>query len=201
MHTITPGANVNEQIKSVSAIKKYPRARTKHNAAKARGRQIWRTIQNHGDDLVRLGLIGKESQTVISRMVLMQHLTPLEGQAARRYSFIIARFEKFCTLTRRNMKSQSYERAFGSDQELERHDRAGTTADYEEAARHCKKEYDKLMKVIGPYGSQAKSLLDDMCCSDMEIAADFRANLAVILRQVAKAFGVTEKPRTKRKVR
>lgn len=198
MHT-TIGATVNQEIKSVSAIKKYPRARTKQNHAKARGRQIWKAIQNHGDDLVRLGIIAKESQSALMRLVLMQHLTELEGQAGRRYAMIIARFEKFCTTTRRNAKSPAYERGFGSDQELERHERAGTIADYEDAADQAKYDYRRLMKVLEPYGSQAKSLLDDLCCSDIEPPPDYRSNIAIILGRVAKAFGVTAEPRRKGK--
>ena len=112
---------------------------------------------------------------------------------------IVARLERFCIPTRRNAKSPAYERAYGTDQELERHETNGTTADYEDAARHAKKEYEKLMKILGPYGSQAKSLLDDLCCSDIEPPANTRENIAVVLRQVAKGFGVTEAPRSNRR--
>lgn len=197
MHTT--GATVNQEIKSVSAVKRYPRARTKQNHAKARGRQIWKAIQHHGDDLVRLGIIAKESQSALSRMRLMTHLSGMEYEAGRRYALIIGRFERFCTDTRRNAKSPSYERGFGTDQELERHAMAGTTADYEDAAKDAKKEYRRLMKVLEPYGSQAKSLLDDLCCSDIEPPSTARENLAVVLRMVAKAFGVTEAPRSNRR--
>lgn len=190
---------VNEQIKSVSAVKRYPRAQTKRNHAKARGRQIWKMIQNKGDDLVKLGLLAKESQSALNRLRLETHITELEFQGGRRYAMIVARFEKFCTTTRRNVKSPSYERSFGSDQELQRHAQNGTMAEYEDAARHAKKEYEKLMKVLGPYGAQAKSLLDDLCCSDVEPPASYRENLAVVLRMVAKGFGVTEQARSNRR--
>jgi hypothetical protein len=195
MHSIT-GATVNEQIKSVSAIKKYPRARTKREHAKARGRQVWKMIQHQGDDMVKLGLLSKESQSALNRLRLMTHFTDLEYQAGRRYALIVGRFERFCTDTRRNAKSPSYERGFGSDQELERHATYGTLADYEQAARDARKEYDKLMRVIAPYGSQAKSMLDDLCCSDIEPPPEYRSNLGVVLRMVAKGFGVIEQPRS-----
>lgn len=191
---------MNETIKNVSAYKaKKPRDQRPARAKEARGRQIWKTLQHHGDDLIKLGIIAKESASSITRMVLLQHLTELEGEGAKRYAMVVARFEKFCTTTRRNTKSPSYERAFGTDQELERHERAGTTADYEEAARHCKKEYARLMKALAPYGAQGKSLLDDLCCSDVEPPAQTRANVAIMLRQVVKAFGVTERPRSNRR--
>lgn len=199
MHSITGATVVNDQIKSVSAIKRYPRAKTKQNHAKARGRQIWKSIQHHGDDMVRLGIIAKESQSSLNRMRLMTHLTDLEYEAGRRYALIIGRFEKFCTTTRRNAKSPSYERGFGTDQELERHAVNGTMGDYEDAARDAKREYEKLMKVLAPYGSQAKSLLDDLCCSDIEPPPNARDNLAVVLRMVAKGFGVTAAPRSNRR--
>lgn len=190
---------MNDQIKSVSAVTKYPRAKTKRNLAKARGRQIWKAIQNHGDDLVKLGIIAKETTSALGRLRIMTHLTDLEFEAGRRYSMILARFERFCTDTRRNAKSPSYERGFGADQELEHHEIMGTTADYEDAAKAAKKEYEKLMKILGPYGSQAKSLLDDLCCSDIEPPPNTRENVAVVLRMVAKGFGVTESPRSNRR--
>ena len=193
--------NVNEPIKSISAVKKYPRAKTKRNLAKARGRQMWKTIQNQGDDLVKLGIINKESQSALSRMRLMTHLTDLEYQAGRRYAMIVGRFERFCTDTRRNAKSQSYERGYGEDQTLERHFWNGTLGDYENEARDAKKEYAKLIKILDPYGSVAKSLLDDLCCSDIEPPPNTRDNVAVVLRMVAKGFGVTAAPRSNRRKR
>lgn len=198
MHT-TIGATVNQEIKSVSAIKP-PRKDARPGRAKhARGRATWKAIQNHGDDLIRVGQIAKETRSAITRYVLFEHLTALEGEGAKRYAYIVARFEKYCTEGRRTTKSPSYERAFGTDQEIERHQRAGTIADYEDAAKKARKEYDKLVKAIAPYGAVAKSALDDFCCSDIEPSDGFRKNLAVVLRVVVKAFGVTEAPRRKRR--
>lgn len=189
---------MNEQIKSVSAVrerKDQRPARARH----ARGRATWKAIEQHGDDLLRLGQIAKETRSAITRFVLFEHLTRLEGEAAKRYAYVVARFEKYCTDSRRNPKSPSYERAFGSDQELERRQIEGTIADYETAAKKARREYTKLMNAIGPYGKHTKSVLDDFCLSDIEPSADFRANLAVVLRVIAKKFGVTTTP--KRKVR
>lgn len=197
----TQGANVTEPIKSVSAVKKYPRAATSKDNARARGRRIWKDLADHGDDMVRLGQITKETRSVITRFVLFGHLTQIEGEAAKRYAYIVARFEKYCIPTKRDAKSPSYEKAFGSDQELERRERNGTMADYEDAAKDARRQYNKLIKVLGAYGSQTKSVLDDFCLSDVEPATEFRPNLAIVLRVVAKAFGVTAKPRLKRKVR
>lgn len=199
MLTGTGAFQVNEQIRGVSAIKP-PRDQRPARARHARGRATWRAIEQHGDDLIRLGQIAKETRSVITKMVLLEEITKLEGEAAKRYAYVIARFEKYCIGTRRTAKSPSFERAFGTDQELERRQTEGTIGDYEAAAKKAKREYNKLMDAIAPYGSQAKSLLDDMCCSDVEPPASYRANLAVILRMIAKKFGVTERPKPKRKV-
>lgn len=189
----TPGATiVNQTIKSVSAAKP-PRERKSRG-----GRVVWKRLQDHGDELFRLGLITKETRSAITRFVLFKHLTPLEGEAAKRYAYVIARFEKYCTEGKRTTKSPSYQKAFGADQELERHFLNGTTADYEAAARKAKREYNRLMQAIAPYGPQTKSALDDFCCSDIEPAADFRTNLAVVLSRVAKRLGVTANPRKRK---
>lgn len=190
MH-ITGALTVNQPIKTISAVKKYPRAKKSN----ARGRAIWNDLKHHGDDLIRLGHITKETRSALTRLVLFEHLSPLAGEAGKRYAYIVARFEKYCTEGRRNAKSPSYERAFGSDQELERRQIDGTIADYEASAKKARKEYNKLMNVISAYGSQAKSLLDDLCCSDIEPPTDYRSNISIILNRIAKKFGVTEAPR------
>lgn len=198
MLTGTGAIQVNEQFKGVSAVRP-PRDQRPARARQARGRATWRAIQDHGDDLIRLGQIAKETRSVITKMVLLENITKLEGEAAKRYAYVVARFEKYCTEGRRTAKSPSFERAFGSDQELERRQVEGTIADYEAAAKKARREYNKLMNVIAPYGAQAKSLLDDMCCGDIDPPASYHQNLAVVLRSIAKKFGVTERP--KRKVR
>jgi hypothetical protein len=162
------------------------------------GRTIWRNIDDHGDDLIKLGKIARETRSAIGCLFICEVITKVEAEAARRYAYIVARFEKYCVPTRRNNKSPSYEKAFGADQELERHNAAGTTADYEARARKAKREYDKLMKAIWIFGPAAKSVIDDLCCSDIEVASQFHANLAIVLRKIAKTFGITAEPRARR---
>lgn len=191
------------EVKSVSAVKKYPRAKRRG------GENVqWQRIRSNADDLHKVLRIGKEISSSITRLVLFKHLTETQGAAAMRYAYIVARFEKYCVETRRNVRSPSYERAFGTDQEIERLRMVPDgIADYERRARRAKRDYAKLMKVLEPFADRitgrntAKDVLDDLCLSDIEPASSYRQNLAIVLTAIVKAFGVTAQPRRNRRGR
>lgn len=177
--------------RSISAVKKYrdkPRggANVEH-----------KRLLSLSDEVLRAKGISKEVNSVIGRWLVYAHLTPLEAEAARRYAFIMARFDKHFTEGRRTAKSPSYERAFGSDQELERRAVDGTIGDYEAAAKKARRHYDKLAKVMGIFAdpltkrNALKNALDEMCCEDIEPPSAYREQIAAALRHVAEKFGVT----------
>jgi hypothetical protein len=179
---------VNAAIKSVSAVKKYPRAKPKRGGETV----IWHRYKSLDEEALAAYKISRELVSAIGRLMVHNHLTPLQAEAARRVAYIMARFEKYHVEGRRTARSPSFERAFGSDQELERlANEVDGIKEYEKRAKKARKDYEKLMKVLAPYGSQAKAVLDDLCCSDIEPPAQYRANIALVLSKVAKAFDVT----------
>ncbi|MET4187590.1 hypothetical protein ABIB86_000461 [Bradyrhizobium sp. JR1.7] len=189
---------VNEAIKSVSAVKRYPRAQKKRGGETV----IWHRYKSLDEEARNAYKISRELVSSIGRLMVHNHLTPLQAEAARRVAYVMARFEKFHVEGRRTARSPSFERAFGSDQTLERlANETDGIKEYETKARKARKDYEKLMKAISPYGSQAKNVLDDLCCSDVEPPAQYRQNIALVLSAVAKAFDVTVNVRRTRKVR
>lgn len=187
----TPGVNTLSEVKSVSAVKKYPRAH------KGRGGENvqWQRMKSLDASVLDAAKISRDAVSALGRLLLFKHLTPLQAEAGRRYAYIIARFEKYSVEGRRTTKSPAYERAYGSDQELER---LGNVPDgieqYEKRAKAARKDYDKLVKELNRFPG-AKNVLDDLCCSDIEPPADWRGNVGTVLSVVAKRFGVTVKLR------
>jgi hypothetical protein len=194
----TSGANTLSTLKSVSAVKKYPRAH------KGRGGENvqWHRIKSLDASVLDAAKISRDAASVLGRLLLFKHLTPLQAEAGRRYAYIVARFEKYSIEGRRTTKSPAYERAYGSDQELERLSNIPDgIAEYEKRAKNARRDYDKLMKELNRFPG-AKGVLDDLCCSDIEPPAEWRDNVATVLSVVAKRFGVSVKPRSnKRRVR
>lgn len=189
---------VNEAIKSVSAVKKYPRAK------KPRGGEnvLWKRIKSLDASVLDANRIGRDAASVIGRLLLFKHITPLQAEAARRYAYIMARFEKYSTEGSRSARSPAFERAYGKDQELERlaNEPDGIEV-YEKRAKQARKEYNRLIKVMRTFEDKltgrnvAKNVLDDMCCSDVEPPSQYRENVAQVLSAVASEFGVTVNPR------
>ncbi len=193
--TTREAITVNQPIKSVSAIKRYPRAK------KPRGGEtvLWHRLKSLDAAALDAHKISREVVSAIGRLLIHKHLTPLQAEAARRYAYIMARFEKYSTEGRRTARSPSFERAYGQDQELERlANEPDGISEYEKRAKKARHDYNKLVKVVGRFPG-AKNVLDDLCCSDIEPAPEYRSNAATVLDSVAKKFGVTVTPRRNRK--
>jgi hypothetical protein len=192
------GAEIVNQTggpKTISAVKKYPRSRER------KGENVqWKRLKSLSQEVLDANRIARDAASVIGRWFLFNHLTPFEAESARRYAYIMARFDKYFTEGRRSAKSQSYERAYGADQELERRGRDGTIAEYTDAAKKARKHYEKLTKILVHYQditgrNPLKDALDDMCCSDIEPPAGYRTEIAAVLRHIGHEFGVTVQSR------
>lgn len=182
--------------KAISAVKTYQRAKSPRKGENVQ----WKRIKSLDQSVFDANRIARDAASVIGRWLLFKHLTSLEAEAARRYAYIMARFDKYFTEGRRTAKSPSYERAFGEDQELERRAVEGTTADYEKSAKKAKKQYERLQKLLLPYvdimvRNPIKDALDQMCCEDIEPPAQYRNEIAAVLRHVAHEFGVSVQSR------
>lgn len=188
---------VNEPIRSISAVKKYARAKPKRGGETMQ----YKRIQSMSAAVLDANRIARDINSGIGRLFIHRHITPLQAEAARRYAYVMARYEKYYVEGRRSARSPSFERAYGQDQELERlhaNDPVHGIADYEDAALKALREYNKLQKVLAGFPG-AKNVLDDLCCSDIEPASQYRENMATVLSAVAKKFGVTETRRVHRK--
>lgn len=175
-------------VKSVSAVKKYARSKT----PKQRNARIaWKRIKDNIDDLVLKTGANPELGSVISRWVLFGHLNRAEAYAARMYGEIIGSYDRLYADTgKRTAKSPSYQRGTaGALDIIERHKANGTIADYEREVRKVRKRYDRIMKILAKF-PMAKDRLDDVCLHDVEIAAELRPHLKVILRLLGQEFGI-----------
>jgi hypothetical protein len=208
---------VNDQIKSVSAVKKRPsghQQRTKHRRGGENVR--WKRVTegfdaairelNHCapdklDELVKVIAAGKKITVPVTRLVYFGHLTVTQGMAARRYADIHRKFERFhMSAGSRSARSANLEPARNSeDQELERIINRGLLSEYEAAAKVAKREYKRVMKVLDGFRDPitgrnfAKDVLDNLCLSDVEPPSDTRASIGAVLSMIAKEFGIGEK--------
>jgi hypothetical protein len=198
------GAIVNDQPKSISAArpkKPGPHSRAKNNRGGANVQ--WKRITAAFDDhLQKLGA-NPAMTAPATRWVLFKHLTRTQGMAARRYADIVRAFERyFSEGGARSPRSANLEPVRKpSDDVLHRELMNGTIADYEADARKAKRQYHRLMKVLGKYADPvtgrnfAKDHLDLLCLEEKEPEAQFRGDIANVLSAVAKEFGLGEKRR------
>lgn len=186
--------------KSISAQYKRPKRPADSQRPSRKGENVeWKRIKAMSLDahLMDAKRISREVADVIGRWLLFKHLTPFQAEAARRYAFIMARFDRHFTEGRRSARSQSYERAYGEDQELERRAVEGTLDDYEKAAKKARKQYDRLQRILVHYSDPAtgrnlmKDALDQMCCENIEPPAQYREDIAKALTHIGHEFGVT----------
>jgi hypothetical protein len=187
---------VNETVgpKSISAKYQRPRHRERRPGANVEWKRIKR-LSMEGAVLEAVG-ISREAASVIGRWMLFGHISPLQAEAARRYAYIMARFDRYHTEGRRTARSPSYERAFGEDQELERRAFDGSLGDYEKKAKKAKRQYARLSKILSVYAdpitlrNPLKETLDQMCCEDVEPPTAHRLHVAASLSHIAQEFGV-----------
>lgn len=189
-------------IKSVSAVKKRPSGYQKRQNASRGGRNVlWKRVTStFDDDLVRFA---KNPAIVapLTRLVFFEHLTKRQGMAGRRYRSIMRKFERYhLAPLGRAPRSASLEPVRNiEDQELERHIRNCTMAEYEKDAKHAKKQYERVMKVLNRFADDvtgrnvAKDTLDDLVLADKEPPSELRASLGIVLSALADEFGIEDR--------
>lgn len=189
-------------IKSISAAKPS-RGSGQTRAKKKRGGEnvLWKRVTANFDEAVKKFAASPEIATPITRLVFFKHLTVKQGMAGRRYADIVGRFERYhVDKSQRTARSQSFEPVRGGeDQEVQRRILDGTISEYEAEGRKAKREYNRMKKVLDRYADPvtgrnvAKNVLDDLCLSQIEPPAQYRANLASVLEAMANEFAVRDK--------
>lgn len=187
--------------KSISAQK--PKREGGHSRAKKRRgpeNVLWKRVTASFDDAVKRFAADPAIVAPLTRLVFFKHLTVRQGMAGRRYADVMRTYERFHVAgAQRSTRAQNLEPMRGADQEIERRIRNGTIAEYERDARHAKRDYKRMMKVLDRYADPvtgrnvAKDVLDNLCLSDAEPPAQWRSNLGVVLTAIADEFAVKEK--------
>jgi hypothetical protein len=198
------GVAVSEQVKSISAVQPSRgsgqtrgRRRSKRDAANI----LWKRVTASYDEDVARFAKNPALVSPITRWVLFGHITSLQGMGARRYGDIVRDFERYTMPPMaRSPRSANLEPSTKSDdQEIEKRIQNGSIDDYEADARHAKRQYRRLMKVLNRYAdpvtgrNYAKDHLDSLCLADREPDAQFRKDIAGVLTAVAKEFGLDQK--------
>lgn len=193
------GVTVSITEAQAEAQRRYNRNRNKNQRANVQ----WRRLKDNFDELVAKAGANPEIGSVVTRWVLYGHLSKPEGLAGRLVGEIIGRYERYWNahgLTRTS-RSQSYERGTGGmSDEIARHEANGTLREYERRAKRAKKRYEKLCSIImSRFGDAAWETIVEVCVSDREVDTRLRADVAVVLRVVAREFGLIEAAGRKRR--
>lgn len=194
---------VNEQIKSISAVKPArPSGHQQRRKRLAGGRNVlWKRVTASFDDAVKKFAANPAIAAPLTRLVFFEHLTITQGMAGRRYADIMRAFERYhMAAGSRSARSANLEPVRkADDQELERRARDGSMEDYLAEAKYAGRQHKRLMKVLGRFAdpitgrNYAKDQLDNLCLNDQEPESADRAGIAVVLSLIAKEFGVNEK--------
>lgn len=187
--------------KSISAQK--PKREGGHSRAKKRRgpeNVLWKRVTANFDEAVKRWAADPAIVAPLTRLVFFKHLTVRQGMAGRRYADVMRDYERYhVAAAQRAPRAQNMEPVRGADQELQRHHLNGTMKEYEMDARAAKRAYKRMMRVLNTYADPitgrniAKNVVDDLCLSDIEPPAQWRANLATVLSAIADEFGVMEK--------
>lgn len=195
------GAVMHDQVKSVSAVR--PKRESGHARAKKRRgghNVIWKRITASWDAELKAFGANPAMVAPLSRWALYGHLTVKQAMAGRRYAYIVRRFERYCLpAASRSARSANLEPLRAEDQEIEKRINLGTLDQYESDAAEAKRHYRKAMRVLDKFAdnltgrNMAKDTLDTLCLSEEEPPAQYRRATALVLEELAKAFGIEER--------
>lgn len=149
---------------------------------------IWRRIVDNKDPFMKIGM-APDFATVINRLHLFGVLTVSEKMAAWRYGEILGRHDRYHGLQRRQMVTPAYDRGFGREDEVVRHEAQGTIKAYERRARVARKDWVRIQKCVP---ESAKQYLDEVCIYDREISSLLHEDLKRVLGRISKEFGIME---------
>jgi hypothetical protein len=192
------GAISVSELKSISAVKP-PRPSGAQQRRKRRGghNMIWKRIETSYEELKKFGA-DPAMVAPLTRWVVTDILTNVQGAAGQRYAQIVRKFERYhLSASSRTPRSAALEPSRGgADDELEKEIRKGTLGQFQADAKKAKRQYLRLMKVLARYAdpltgrNPAKDHLDTLCLADQEPPAAIRKDIAVVLSAIAKEFSI-----------
>lgn len=152
---------------------------------------VMHRIYDNWDDLKRMG-VNEDFGTVIGKLFVLEIITKHQATAARIFATVMGRFDRYHGTPNRNAKAPAYERGCGRgrDDEIERHEAAGTLSEYEKRAKRARKAYNKLVNWIP--SDSARRLLDEVCILDVyPTDQKTQRDVAALLGVIANKFGLT----------
>jgi len=180
--TTTPG---------VSPPHRYPSGKKKAESQPrhAGHHTLWRRHRDNWDGMIKQGH-NPMWGTVIGKLYLDGHITEFEASAARLFSELAGRYDRYFGTTRRTVPSPAYQSGLGGrDDEVERHEKQGTTKEYERRANKARKAWEKINRSIP--NAHARDVIEEVCLYDREINSACHADLKILLGDIAKRFGFT----------
>jgi hypothetical protein len=168
---------------------RYPSGQTKGKHDKRDDRVVlWRRIKDHA---VRMGA-DPDMGSVIGRLSLAGILTDSESAAAIWAAETIGRYERLQGYPRRASPSPAYERSYA------RSSNAGeSTPEHERRVNKARRAKERLEKTILrvslgdlAQANAARSILEDVCCGDIEPSSLHHKSLAALLKAIAKERGI-----------
>ncbi len=181
---------VRELTMSISAPARYPSGKRKPGPEPRHPghHTLWRRHRDNWDDMVRAG--GNPMWgTVIGKLYLAGVLTETEARAAKLYAEVAGRFDRDFGITRRSVPSPAYQSGlYGRDDEVDRHEKNGTIAEYERRARRSKKDWERMQACF--VSASMRATVEAVCLFDQEITYLHHAELKGALSNIALKFGV-----------
>lgn len=177
-----------DSLVSRPAADRYPSGQKRESVSPA---LIFR-IKQHG---VKLGMDPRLG-TVLGIMGLRKELSDAEVAAGFKIAEIVGRYERMKGIPRRNTASPSYQRGFGSGNEI---DEARMTTDqvksHQRLVRRATKAYDALQNLYP--NDRARDIIERVCCDDERISPDLIPSLAACLHHMAEKYDMVPKAKPK----
>jgi hypothetical protein len=155
---------------------RYPSGKLKQDTAKEQPWARWKRIKDHA---VRLGA-DPDMGTIIGRLSIAGTLTDREASAAIWVADIIGKYERLSGMPRRSAASPSYDRSFGIAA-----GGADTISDREKKAERAHRAYSRLKAIMDKIEASSWSLLEDMCCNEIEAPSSRYPQLKEMLGRIA----------------
>lgn len=139
----------------------------------------WRRIRDNWPQLKKLG-VNELFGSAIGKLRLFEWITEDQANVLARYGEVVGRFDRYHANPdlRRHAKGASYERGFGSEDEIVRRTNDGTLPAYERRAKRAMKQWKRVQSYVT---TDLRAVLDGVCVWDQELPEQ---SLPALLRAI-----------------
>jgi hypothetical protein len=132
--------------------------------------------------------------SVIGLMYLRGELSERQAEAGLRYAELVGEYDRVKGIPPRGERSASYKAGFDADpldvSRLDPEERAKAEKRRARRARRVERKYEAAQRHIPMFPIIARSVVEEVCCSDREVNAVHREGLRKILDRLAVHFRV-----------